>query len=130
MLGMRSLSILVIGLSLVGCRAVSQDTWTREEMYFGLSRPDGGMVSDVDFSKFVDDVITPRFPDGFTIVPVIGQYREHSGKIAHEPSRIIVVFSPDDPLTRQKIDDIRALYKQRFAQESVLLVTSPAKVKF
>ena len=126
----RSICIILLLALLGGCHGTYPGTWTRDELYFGLSRPDGGMVSEADFAAFVDEVVTPRFPDGFTVVPVMGQFREHSGKIAREPSRVIVLLAPEDQLTSQKIDDIRAIYKQRFAQESVLLVTSPARVKF
>jgi hypothetical protein len=125
---MKVTAFLLVALLVAGCR--QETLWTRDELYFGMSRPDGAAVSEPEFTNFVDEIITPRFPDGFTIVPVMGQYREHSGRIAREPSRIIVIYAPADGQTNQKIDDIRTLYKQRFAQESVLLVTSPAKVKF
>lgn len=125
---MKVTAFLLVALLVAGCR--QETLWTRDELYFGMSRPDGAAVSEPEFMNFVDEIITPRFPDGFTIVPVMGQYREHSGRIAREPSRIIVIYAPADGQTNQKIDDIRTLYKQRFAQESVLLVTSPAKVKF
>jgi hypothetical protein len=66
------------------------DKYYRTELYCGRSKPDGGMVSDEEWEKFLADVVTPRFPDGFTILKGTGQYREKSGKIISEPSNVLV----------------------------------------
>ena len=61
-----SLALLLLchGL-LAGCR--STDTvWVRSELYLGLARPDAGSVSDAEWRSFLDEVVSPRFPDGFT----------------------------------------------------------------
>jgi len=94
----------------------------RTELYFGRSKPDGGMVSDSDWEKFLADEVTPRFPDGFTILKGIGQYREKSGKIISEPSQVLVFLYAKEAKkeSRRKIDEIRAAYVKQFSQESVL----------
>jgi hypothetical protein len=40
----------------------------RETLYFGRSRPDGGTVSDEEWKIFLADIVTPRFPEGLTVV--------------------------------------------------------------
>jgi hypothetical protein len=129
---MRAMALMMV--LLVGCRtsefAMSAKPMLRTEMFFGLSRPDGGVVSDQEWQAFVDETITPRFPDGFTIVDGIGQWREASGHIAHERSKILLILHPRDQTTTTKLDEIRTEYKQRFKQEAVIRETSETKVSF
>ena len=85
-------------------------------------------VSDEDWRKFLDEDVTPRFPDGFSVMDVQGQWRASDGTLIHEPSKVLYLIldgGPDDPA---KIANIRDAYKRRFKQESVLLVTRPACV--
>src|SRR5215207_3250304 len=42
------------------------DPFLRTELFFGSSRPDGSMVTEAQFTQFLDQEITPRFPDGLT----------------------------------------------------------------
>jgi hypothetical protein len=90
----------------------------------GMSIPRGATISDSDWGKFLNDVVTPLFPDGFTVLSGRGQYREQSGIIAKEPSHVLVFLyrRADRKSTNAKIENIRAEYKKRFAQESVLRV--------
>lgn len=106
-------------------------TFYRTELYFGRSVPGGGEVSDDDWKKFLDEVVTPRFPDGFTVLKASGHYREQSGRIITEPSEVIVFLYPLSRRTssRRKIEEIRRAYKTQFKQESVLRLDIPAPVK-
>ena len=103
----------------------------RTELYFGRSEPDGGSVSDDEWKSFLADVVTPRFPDGFTALRALGQYREKSGRIIAEPSEVLIFFysrrSRNE--SRAKIEEIRTAYIKQFAQESVLRVDLPKSVK-
>ena len=112
----------------------SVQTWYRTELYFGRSIPGGGAVSDAEWEKFLADVVTPRFPDGFTVLKASGHYREQSGKIITEPSEVIVFLYPASRRTssRRKIEEIRRAYVRQFTQESVLRLDfrSPVTVSF
>jgi hypothetical protein len=109
-------------------------TFYRTELYFGRSIPGGGMISDDDWQKFIAGVVTPRFPDGFTVLKASGPYRELSGKIITEQSELIVFLYPASRRTssRRKIEEIRRAYKTQFKQESVLRLDfrSPIRVSF
>jgi len=109
----------------------ADDRYYRTELFFGRSRPDGGMVTDEEWEKFLADVVTPRFPDGFTILKGIGQYREKSGKIISEPSEVLVFLYSRNKRTssRRKIEEIRTAYVKQFKQESVLRVDLPQTVR-
>lgn len=106
----------------------------RTELYFGLTKPDGTTLNDAEWSAFVDEVITSRFPDGFTVVDGRGQWRNKEGKIAKENSKIFIFVYPraERIAAGKKIDEIRNEYKKRFDQESVLRVdiTKSVSVSF
>lgn len=44
------------------------ETWRRTELYFGTGKPDGSAVTSQEFEDFVDEIVTPRFPDGLTLL--------------------------------------------------------------
>lgn len=104
--------------------------WIRSELYFGRSKTDGTTVSDAEWQAFVDQEVTPRFPDGLTILDGYGQYRNRAGRIAKESSKVLVILHPPSAQSDGAIEEIRALYRHRFNQESVLLVRSGARVSF
>lgn len=107
------------------------DSFYRTELYFGRSIPDGGLVSDEEWNKFLADVVTPRFPEGFTILKATGQYREHDGTIEKESSEILVFFYPVKTRvsSRRRIEEIRRAYIKQFKQESVLRLDYPTVVR-
>jgi hypothetical protein len=99
------------------------ELFVRTELYFGSLKPDNSHVTKEDFEIFVDGVITPRFPEGLTLLTALGQFRNASGVI-QERSRLLILLYPveDRQDKSKKIETIRRLYKERFQQESVLRV--------
>lgn len=102
----------------------------RETLYFGRSRPDGGQVSDAEWRTFVDDVVVPHFPDGFTLVPAAGHWRGGDGAIASEPSMLLIVLHGGDAASTASLAAIAAEYRRRFAQEAVLRERGPTCAAF
>jgi hypothetical protein len=102
----------------------------RETLYFGRSRPGGGTVSDTEWRAFVDDVIVPRFPDGFTIVNAEGHWRRGDGVIGREDSQVLIVLHAGDGASHRAVDAIVIDYKRQFAQDAVLRERSPSCAKF
>jgi hypothetical protein len=98
------------------------DPFLRTELFFGSSKPDGSMVTEAQFRRFLDEEITPRFPDGLTLLTGLGQFRGSSGTIVRERSMVLILLYPKDTAraSSQKIEQIRAAYKTMFQQESVL----------
>jgi hypothetical protein len=90
------------------------------ELYFGRGRPDGGEVSDAEWEDFLATEVTPRFPDGLSVMDVKGQYRGSSGRAVSERSKRLHVVVFDSPTHAAKLAEIIDLYRQRFRQESVL----------
>jgi hypothetical protein len=121
----------MVAMLLTGCAGVDPRTcpaglkpMTSAEFYFGLSIPGGGMVSENDWQRFVDEEVSPRFPDGLTINDAKGQWKDRSG-IVREPSKRLLVVVVGKPADATKLEAIRAAYRTRFHQESVLLVETP-----
>ena len=109
---------------------IGQSRATTAELVFGRRIDDRTTVTDDDWRRFIDQDVTPRFPDGLSVMDVQGQWRASNGKVVHEPSKVLYLVldgGPDDPA---KIANIRDAYKKRFRQESVLLVTNTACVSF
>ena len=95
------------------------------DLYFGRAIPGGGTVTDTDWQQFVDDEVTPRFPDGLTITDALGQWRGLSGIVQEKTKRLSVMIA-GVPAEIAKLDAIRSAYRSQFRQESVLIVETPA----
>lgn len=98
------------------------DKYVRTELYFGMSRKSGPDVTEEEFEKFVDEFVTPRFPDGLTVIDAHGQWREADATVIKERSKLLVFIYPrkERRAAGSKIEEIRTEYKRRFSQESVL----------
>ena len=103
------------------CRGPAEAAlFSRTELFFGLSRP-GGVVTEAEFQAFVDAYVTPRFPDGLTVLAGAGQFRDSGGTIVVEGSKLLVLLVPRrDRDADRKIEQIRSDYKRAFQQQSVL----------
>lgn len=119
---------IILALALSGCAA--QPTLQRTELFFGLNRAGHEAISDREWRQFVDEVVTPRFPSGLTILDARGQWRGSSGAIESEPSRVMILLHAPSREEDRKIEEIRALYKQRFDQEAVMRTDSTDRVSF
>jgi hypothetical protein len=104
--------------------------YARLELLFGSTRKDGGFVSETDWLDFLQTEVTPRFPDGLTVLTGLGQWRTAQGQITREVSRMLLIWHVPGPRTEGQIDAIRALYRQRFQQDSILRVDSASCVTF
>jgi hypothetical protein len=98
------------------------EKFARTELYFGTAKPDGSTVTDQQFDTFLDEIITPRFPEGLTLVSGLGQFLGSAGVIVQEASKLLILLYPERArkANNSKIEEIREAYKQSFQQESVL----------
>ena len=104
----------------------------RTELYFGTSHADGSApVTAAQFQSFVNTVVTPRFPDGLTVLDGRGQWRNEDGSISKETSHELILLYPlSDRTAGGKIEYIRTAYTQQYDQESVLRDDSYDSVSF
>ena len=148
----RLFPVALLAASLVGCASLAAPTgastatlqgdtahpaqaqgWVDTRLYFGLGTADQSQqgVSEATWREFLDREVTPRFPDGLSVIDVYGQWL---GKQQSAPerlrSKLLVIDYPDTPANRAKVEAIRAAWKQRTGDQSVLRVTQPADVSF
>jgi hypothetical protein len=100
------------------------------QLFFGRNVHGKPAVGDADFGKFMDEEITPRFPDGLTVLDGGGQWRGEENHMIREASKVVMIVLPKGPQTLGKLEAVRNAYKARFHQESVLLITEAACVSF
>ena len=100
------------------------------QLFFGRNVTGAHGVSDADWRAFVDAEITPRFPDGLTVLDAAGQWRGASGAVEREASKVVVLVLSGAADEQSRLDAVRAAYKARFKQEAVLLVRQKACVAF
>src|SRR5215216_6139779 len=96
--------------------------WLRTELFFGTAKPDGTAVSAAEWEAFLDAEITPRFPEGLTVLEAAGQWQEADGDIVEERSKVVLLLYPPTAQeeSHAEIEAIRAAYERRFGQEAVL----------
>ena len=98
-----------------GCRDA-----TVSRLYLGRDSPRGD-VAEAAWDDFVAEVVSPRFPAGFTTFDARGQWRADNGQLLHEASRVVEVVHDGDAAALAAIDAIGAEYRRRFDQEAVLV---------
>jgi hypothetical protein len=98
------------------------ELFARTELFFGSLRSDNRPVSEQDFLGFLNDTITPLFPNGLTLLTGLGQFLNSQGVIQQEQSWLLILLYPvgERPDNHGKIEVVREEYKKAFQQESVL----------
>ncbi|GGT60018.1 DUF3574 domain-containing protein [Streptomyces purpureus] len=102
-------------------------------LYFGTGRHDGKPpITDAEFMRFVNDVITPRFPSGLTLQEGRGQWRDKDGDINSERSYELTLLYParHAPALNDDIEYIRRAYCALYDLESVGRADVRAQVDF
>jgi Protein of unknown function (DUF3574) len=101
----------------------------RIELLFGTGRKNAAAVGEVEWQSFVEAEVTPRFPDGLTVLTGYGQWRS-GGSARKEGSRVLLLWAPRVADNDVRIEAIRDSYKARFEQESVLRADGLSCVSF
>jgi Protein of unknown function (DUF3574) len=92
------------------------------DLYFGRETDKGREITEAEWASFVTAEVTPRFPDGLSVLDVAGQYREPSGRIQRERTKLLVVVVFDAPAHGPKVQAIVETYSRRYGQHSVFRV--------
>jgi hypothetical protein len=100
--------------------AVGDTALVRDILYFGRNTPGGAELSDSAWQRYVDDVLTPRFPAGLTIWDAAGQWRGAGGKVERERSKVLTLLHSGDERSDSLVAEVVGEYKRRFTQEAVL----------
>ena len=130
-------SISTLLLTSAGCHnraatdaATLQALWTRAELYFGQSLPDGKAIDAAEWQRFVDGQLTPIFSEGLTILDASGQYKNRAGAMAKEQTKLVIIVYKSAPEKEAAIRKLIDEYKRQFRQESVLWTSAKVDAKF
>jgi len=125
---MTRLGALILLLSVAGCTTAprvacpaGQAKVRTAQLFLGSkSTP----VSEVEVRRFVDREVTPRFPDGVTIVDGGGQWTGDENRLIREASKVVLIVLPNSE-ARNRVAAVRRAYRTQFRQSPVV-VAPPA----
>ena len=106
------------------------DPFVEYRLFMGRSNQSGEAVDDAAWAAFLEDTVTPRFPDGLTVLDAQGQWRGSEGVILKERSKLLIILAPPGGDAMRLTGEVSDEYKQRFGQESVLRVVGDVCVTF
>lgn len=116
--------IAAVALTVSGCAAAGSvcnsglSPLVEAQLFFG------GSIALEQWRSFLDQEISPRFPDGFTVLETQGQWRNRDGTISGETGHELLIITTRSNTNEEGLNAIRDAYKRRFMQESVLLTES------
>lgn len=101
------------------------------ELVFGRNIASRFGVTEARWQRFVAREISPRFPDGYTVLDGRGHWRDpKGGGVVRERSKVVLLVIPDDEAVRDHVSAIVAAYKSKFRQQSVLVLSRRACATF
>ena len=113
-------------------RPAHSSRWIRSELYFAVGNEDGtGVIDESKWRAFLDSEVTPRFPDGLTVLDGYGQWRfQQDGRLVRQRCKVLVVLHDSGTKSREHIEAIRVAWKAMTGHESVLWASGAVDVSF
>lgn len=136
---MKAWGALIAAAALAGCATApheeascpsGQEPLKTAQLFFGRNVAGKPAVSQAQFQRFVDAELTPRFPDGLTVMDGGGQWRGSENQLIREAAKVVLIVLPKKGDAPARIEAVRTAYKKQFNQDAVLLITQPACVSF
>jgi hypothetical protein len=124
-------------LVLAGCASPSRELATNcmmssqkptVELLFGRVADGAPSVSEAEFRRFISREVSPRFPDGLTVVNASGRWAAQAGSAMGERPKLVMIVLHGGADDQAKVAAIRAAYQAQYHQQSVLLPTGPGCV--
>ncbi|MTE20673.1 DUF3574 domain-containing protein [Streptomyces sp. TRM43335] len=107
--------------------------YVRTQLFFGTGRHHGEPpITEEQFMDFLDEYVTPRFPDGLTLQEGYGQWRDKTGSVNGERSYELILLYPAKT-AKAHDDDIEYLrdrYTEMYGLESVGRVDELVRADF
>lgn len=131
------LSALLLGL-LAGCATppppaacpAGQESLRTAQLFLGRKAPGSQTITAAQLQAFIDQEITPRFPDGLTVLDGGGQWQGAENRLIREAAKVVLIVLPANGDAAARVEKVRAAYKANFSQDSALLITQAACVAF
>jgi len=97
------------------------------ELFLGRSMLPVGEVTEGEWDAFIDQVVTPALPQGFTVYDAAGGWMSPvSRKTLYERTKVLMTALPDSPGSFMTINRIRHDYRIMFHQQFVGITVTRA----
>ncbi len=130
----RALAILALA-ALAGCQSMpmkpraaapprcpaGQEAFRTAQIFLGRN----ATVPTRELLSFIDKEIKPRFADGVTVADGGAKWQGAHNLLIREAAKVVTVVLPPDGDRAGQVEAVRAAYKARFNQDSVILVSAP-----
>ena len=102
------------------CLLESQRPMLLIDLYFGRDIAGRAPVTDAEWAAFAAHEITPRFPDGFTVLDAQGQwFNPATRRVGKEATKLVRVAVSPGRAVAARVAVIVAAYRGQFRQEAV-----------
>lgn len=112
------------------CPFPGQTRMLQVQMFFG-QEADGQPITEGEWRAFLESDATPRFPLGLTVYDGYGQWLDpQTHAIARENAKILQIVEVDSAAVRKKVEDLSRIYRDKFHQKAVGILTNPSCAVF
>jgi hypothetical protein len=113
------------------CQTAQGEPMLAFELFFGRSIQGQAEVSDRAWDDFLDHVVTPNLPNGYTVFDAAGAWLDPAtSRTIHEHAKVLLVALPDGPDSAAAITRIRHAYQATFHQTLVGMMVAPTCAAF
>ena len=126
-------AIVGAGALLAGCQTApkpvcpaGQAQLRTAQLFFTAKAP--AKLDETALRLFVDQEVTPRFPDGVTVVDGGGQWKGAENQMIREAAKVVMIVLPAKGDPTAEVEAVRMAYRARFKQEPLVVLPPPACV--
>ena len=126
------LACLLAVLGLAGCAGgtrfascpAGQEPLRTAQLFLGGAAQ--GRLSDAALHRFVREEISPRFPQGVTVIDGGRQWAGPQNRLLRQAAKVVTIVLPSRGDAGARVEAVRAAYKARFRQETPPPLTQSA----
>lgn len=125
--------VALAGLALAGCATapkpacpVGQAQMRTAQLFLEAKAP--ARLSDADLRRFVEQEVTPRFPNGVTMVAGGGRWKGAQNRMIRDAAKVVLIVLPAKGDPQASVEAVRTAYRTRFNQNAVVVMPPPACV--
>lgn len=93
------------------------------QVFLGARPP--AKIDPAAITRFVDEEVTTRFPDGVSVINGGDQWKGAENQIMREASKVLLIVMPADGGGHRRLEAIRAAYRAQFNQDSAVFLPPP-----
>ena len=132
----RAAALLLLMAALSGCAGppppapacpAGQEHVRTARLFLGRAGA-GALVEATDLQRFIDQEVTPRFPDGVTVLDGGAQWTGTENLLAQQARKVVLIVLPGRGDVRGRVAAVRAAYRSRFKADPAVVLTPPACV--